>query len=181
MSPDRRWVSEGVCKCTLGSQPGLPSHLQGYPPVRHSFILNRGNNRREPEYELHKSTSGRSCLRALWDAGCKRWFGGLEATCLPHPHTLGRQGHNSSQWLGSHLPTPFSTALMSKVLIRDDGMVLRDEGCLPCLHPGAGRKTNGTLGSAFCWPRNWSLHIQLHASLLPTQGGFEGDALPEGL
>lgn len=93
----------------------------GVPPVRHSFILNRGNNRREPEYELHKSTSGRSCLRALWDAGCKRWFGGLEATCLPHPHTLGRQGHNSSQWLGSHLPTPFSTALMSKVLIRDDG------------------------------------------------------------
>lgn len=39
----------------------------------------------------------------------------------PNPHTLGRQGHNSSQWLGSHLPTPFSTALMSKVLIRDDG------------------------------------------------------------
>lgn len=118
----------------------------------------------------------------------------------PPPHTLGRQGHNSSQWLGSRIHTPSSTALMSKVLIRDDGNgpkrwrmpalsaswcrqenKPRDGGCLPCLYPGAGRKTNRTLGPAFCWPRNWSLHIQLHASLLLTQGGLEGDALPEGL
>lgn len=38
-----------------------------------------------------------------------------------HTPTHTWQGHNSSQWLGSHIPTPSSTALMSKVLIRNDG------------------------------------------------------------
>lgn len=42
---------------------------------------------------------------------------------------------------------------------------------------GVVRKTTHISGSVFFGPRNWSLHMQLRASLLCTQGGLKGDAL----
>lgn len=117
LSPDRRWVSEDVCKCALGSRPGLSSHLQGDPLATHSFILSRGgNNRWEPESELCKSTSERSYLRAPWDNVPKRWFLGLEALEMGWT-----QGHNSIEWPGNHTPTFPPATLMNKLLTRDDG------------------------------------------------------------
>lgn len=155
----------------LSARPTFSS--AGDPSVRHSFILSRGGNNWTLQVYFWEKLSQESL--GCWTQKMVLSPGGY----YPLTHTLGRQGHNSSQWLGNHTPTPSSTTLTSKLLVRDVGNEHeRRRMCASStftVRPGK-QPTFQVQSSAGQWTGR-SLHVQLHASLLSSQGGLKGDAL----